>query len=240
MRWHDFIMTSLTSFWHYCHHNDMPWRHCDISWQIISHKLLLVIYEVIDHIIMTCHDIKDIKMSHIFIMISLWRHNSKNLKVPILEHLAKRQKQFQMAQDCYVESESDDELEMKELPHKDFKQTTNWGPARKILEKMGWREGEGLGAKKNGVLNPITPDERYSQSKLGLGTPVEGIVIKIFTFSEEVAFFITKKSEWEFKYQLLIKNGLQGQLLLHQNPGHCLHIWTKLATKKVVFFVMIT
>ena len=35
------------------------------------------------------------------------------------------------------------------------------------------KEGEGLGRKSNGVLNPITPDVRYHCSKMGLGTPVE-------------------------------------------------------------------
>lgn len=101
------------------------------------------------------------------------------------EHILKRQKEQKLNQDCFVEeSESDEEIEMTELPHKDFQQTQKWGPARKMLEKMGWKEGEGLGRKRNGVLNPITPDERYHCSKMGLGTPVE-VRMGITTSSNE-------------------------------------------------------
>ena len=46
------------------------------------------------------------------------------------------------------------------------------------------KEGEGLGRKRNGVLNPITPDERYHCSKMGLGTPVE-VRMGITTSSNE-------------------------------------------------------
>ena len=35
-------------------------------------------------------------------------------------------------------------MEIKDGVHKDFEKTQKWGPARKMLEKMGWKEAMGM------------------------------------------------------------------------------------------------
>lgn len=76
--------------------------------------------------------------------------------------------------DCFIDPEqdgSDDDLEIKELPHRDFAKSLQWGKtAQKMMEKMGWKRGMGLGPENNGVVNPVIPDGRYDGRKRGLGT----------------------------------------------------------------------
>ena len=62
------------------------------------------------------------------------------------EHMVRRAKEQHQSQDCYLDEddEEEDELEMKELPHKDFNATKSW-KGRELLERLGWKEGEGLG-----------------------------------------------------------------------------------------------
>lgn len=45
----------------------------------------------------------------------------------------------------------------------------------KMLEKMGWKEGEGLGKSKSGIVEPIKATMRAGRSGLGSGTeyPIE-------------------------------------------------------------------
>ena len=76
--------------------------------------------------------------------------------------------------DCFVNESSDDELEITELAHKDSEESgVKWGvKANKIMEKMGWKRGEGLGKNSSGVRNPITPDLKYDRiggNRPGLG-----------------------------------------------------------------------
>lgn len=68
--------------------------------------------------------------------------------------------------------DSSEEMEIKEGLHKDFSKSKTWGSSHKMMEKMGWKPGEGLGKSGSGKLNPIVPDTRYN-SKMGLGTSME-------------------------------------------------------------------
>lgn len=40
------------------------------------------------------------------------------------------------------------------------------GIGKKLLEKMGWKEGEGLGKTRNGLVEPINPDIRVNRQGL--------------------------------------------------------------------------
>lgn len=40
------------------------------------------------------------------------------------------------------------------------------GIGKKLLEKMGWREGEGLGKTRNGLVEPINPDIKVNRQGL--------------------------------------------------------------------------
>jgi len=82
--------------------------------------------------------------------------------------------------DCFVDDSSDDELEVTELAHKDSEESgVKWGvKANKIMEKMGWKRGEGLGKNSAGVRNPITANLKYdriggNRPGLGFQKPVE-------------------------------------------------------------------
>jgi len=68
----------------------------------------------------------------------------------------------------------EDEIEIKELPHKDFgKSGKEWGTqAQKMMEKMGWKRGLGLGPRNQGVVNPVIPSGKYDGAgkRRGLGS----------------------------------------------------------------------
>lgn len=93
------------------------------------------------------------------------------------EDFLRRQRKRQYpneSDDCFVDESSDDELEVTELAHKDSEESgVKWGvKANKIMEKMGWKRGDGLGKNSSGVRNPITADfknERIGRNRPGLG-----------------------------------------------------------------------
>merc|ERR1712130_297293 len=78
--------------------------------------------------------------------------------------------------DCFIDpaAEMEDEIEIKELPHKDFgKSGKEWGTqAHKMMEKMGWKRGLGLGPRNQGVVNPVIPSGKYDGAgkRRGLGS----------------------------------------------------------------------
>ncbi|CAG5112161.1 Oidioi.mRNA.OKI2018_I69.chr2.g6404.t1.cds [Oikopleura dioica] len=66
------------------------------------------------------------------------------------EDFLKRERKRQFpneSDDCFVDDSSDEELEITELAHKDSEDSgVLWGvKANKIMQKMGWKRGEGLG-----------------------------------------------------------------------------------------------
>merc|ERR1712130_575382 len=90
----------------------------------------------------------------------------------------KRQESERLAasSDCFIDpaAEMEDEIEIKELPHKDFgKSGKEWGTqAQKMMEKMGWKRGLGLGPRNQGVVNPVIPSGKYDGAgkRRGLGS----------------------------------------------------------------------
>ena len=77
------------------------------------------------------------------------------------EGLKKRRQTELEKNDCYINSDSDSDIEISEGLHKDFEKSKKQMPnGYKMMQKMGYVPGKGLGKNSTGNLNPVIPDSQ--------------------------------------------------------------------------------